>query len=127
MMDGLLAVLPSWAMAGAGAGGGYFVVLKFFEWIGGRVDKREDRVEAGAIRLDAAMQQLIKNLEDRMTGLTARLDTVEHELTECRAQHAKCEAELHRLKGLIQGLGEAKQTAAVIIAADRVADRKDVQ
>ncbi len=112
-------------MAGAGAGGGYFVVLKFFEWLGGRVDKREAAVEASSIRLDTAMHKLLKNLEDRMQALTGRLDVVEHELTECRAQHAKCEAELSRLRGMMQGFGDVKQQAQVYIAAERLADREE--
>lgn len=112
-------------MAGAGAGGGYFIVLKFFEWLGGRVDKREAAVEVSAARLDTAMHKLIKNLEDRMTALTDRLDVVEHELSECRAQHAKCEAELSRLRGMLQGYGDVKNQAQTIIASERLADREE--
>ncbi len=126
-MDGILTALPNWIAGGGAAGGGYFIVLKFFEWVGGRVDKREAAVEASAVRLDTAMHKLLKNLEDRMQALTERLDTVEHELTECRAQHAQCEAELHRLKGIVQGLGDAKQQAQNIIAAERIADRREAQ
>lgn len=126
-MDGLLTVLPSWAAAGTGAGAGFFMVKWFFEWLGGRVDKREAAVDRTAARVDATTQTLIHNLEDRMTSLTSRLDLVETELKDCRDQHAKCEAELAQLRGLVHGLGDAKQTAQVIVAADRLADRKGNQ
>jgi chromosome segregation ATPase len=122
-LDSALSVIPSWAAAGVGGGAGFYFVKWFFEWLGGRVDKREAAAEKVSELNDATTRRLIEKLEARLDSLTTRLDHVEGELIQCRAQHATCEAELARLKGIIQGLGDAKQQAANIVAAERTADR----
>jgi chromosome segregation ATPase len=123
MMEAALNTLPSWAAAGGGAGAGFFLLKFILEWIGGRVDKREEANTASAARLDAATYKLIETLEKRMEDLTTRLDLVENELVHCRAQHAQCEAELTRLRAAVQGLGDARQQAANIVAAEKAMDR----
>jgi septal ring factor EnvC (AmiA/AmiB activator) len=122
-MTDILATLPSWAAAGGGVGAGFFFAKYALEWLGGRLDKREAAVAARDERLDVSTQKLIGTLEERMSNLTARLDRVEEELINCRAQHAQCEAELTRLRATVQGLGDAKQHAQSIIAAERLIDR----
>lgn len=122
-IDTAISMIPNWAAAGTGAGAGFFVIKWFFEWASGRVDKREAAAEKVSELNDATTRRLIDKLEERLDSLTARLDHVEGELVQCRAQHATCEAELARLKGIIQGFGDAKQQAASIIAAERVQDR----
>jgi hypothetical protein len=118
-----LEAIPTWIGGGAGAGAGFFALKWIFEWAGGRVDKREAAAVANAERLDSATQVLIQNLEDRMNSLTDRLDHVETELANCRTQHAQCESELGRLRAIVQGMGESRQQAAVIVAGERVIDR----
>lgn len=122
-VETMLEALPATAAAGAGAGGGFFLIKFLFEWAGGRLDKREAAAVASSERLDTATYKLIEKLEERMNALTARLDQVEHELTECRAQHAICEAELAKLRAVIQGFGDARNQAAAAVAADRLQDR----
>ncbi len=126
-LETIMDALPATAAAGAGAGGGFFLIKFLFEWAGGRLDKREAAAVASSERLDTATYKLIEKLEERMNALTMRLDHVEHELTECRAQHATCEAELAKLRAVVQGIGDVKQQAAVVVAADRLMDRTNAR
>lgn len=119
----LIETLPAWVGLGAGGGAGFYMLKWFIEWLGGRVDKREASLESGVARLDAATQKLIENLQRRLDDVTDRLIVVEHELAECRTQHAETRAEAMRLQATVQGLGDAKQQAANIVAAERTMDR----
>lgn len=122
-METSLHSLGNWAMAGGSAGAGFLLLKLLIEKVFTRLDNREAAAVATSARLDQATYKLIEKLEERMNALTARLDQVEHELTECRTQHAQCEAELSKLRAIVQGFGDAKQQAANIVAADRLQDR----
>ncbi|HKY82607.1 MAG TPA: hypothetical protein VJM09_14165 [Sphingobium sp.] len=101
------------AALGGSAGGGFFIVKWFVEWIAGRLDKREARLDAGA-------DKLIGALEKRIETLTSRLDAVEHMLADCQRMHSKSEAEVLRLTALVEAQGEIRQQAQRVIAADRM-------
>lgn len=122
----LPASLPDWIGAGAGAGVGgaatVFLIMKFLDWVGGRVDKREAAVEASFDRLDRGNDKLIARMQEQIEGLSTRLERVEKELEHCRDERARDQAELARLRGLVQGMGEAREQAAVIVASERAAD-----
>ena len=105
--------LGSVAALGGGAGGGFFVVKWFVEWIAGRLDKREARIDAGSDRL-------IAGLENRIETLTMRLDAVERMLADCQKMHAKSEAEVLRLSALVEAQGEIRQRVQQVVAADRL-------
>ena len=94
-MSDWLTILSAWLAAGTGAGGGFFVIKWVFEYIGGRMDRRAEALDAGT-------QQLINNLQNRLTTVEARLDKAETELAECRAKHATSEAEVARLKSHVE-------------------------
>lgn len=130
--------IPDWLTAGAGAGvglgaGGVLAVhlIKWLiEYVGGRVDKREAAIEARTAHLDEATQALIDHLQQQITdqaerfgAVLTRLDHVEAELETCRSQHAEAEARAKRYEGLAQGMGDAREAAALILASDRLADR----
>lgn len=104
------------AALGGGAGGGFFMVKWFAEWVAGRQDKRE-------ARLDATSDKLIASLEARLETLTTRLDVVETMLAECQKQHAKSDAEVMRLSAIVDAQGEIRQRAAAVVAADRLAQQ----
>ena len=99
---------------GAGLGAGAFFAKWFFEWIGGRVDKREERV-------DKATQDLFDHMETQITRLTTRVESAEHALAACEKKHQETLEEVSRLKGLVAGLGDARQHAALIVAAEKQA------
>lgn len=92
------------------------MVKWFAEWVAGRQDKRE-------ARLDATSDKLIASLETRLDTLTERLDAVERLLADCQKQHAKSEAEVLRLTAIVDAQGEIRQRAAAVVAADRLAQQ----
>ena len=105
-----------WGASGVGAGGGFFIIKWLFEYVGGRMDKR-------AAALDQGTQLLIEGLEKRLDTVTERLDRVERDLADCRYKHAESEAEVLRLKAMMQGAGDAREHAALIIAAEKQAGK----
>jgi len=112
ILPDLLASLPAWFGVGAGSGAGFFTLKWLIEWIGGRMDRRADALDKGT-------QRLIEGLESRLNAVTARLDKVEQELAECTKKHAESEAKSLRLEAMLQGAGDARQHAQLIIAADK--------
>lgn len=105
---------------GASAGVGYFMIRWFFEWMGGRLDKREERVDAGMKALLDALQKRVEATEKRLALTEDRLAKTEQELRDCERKHAVSDAEITRLKAILQGQGEIRQLAAGAVAADRI-------
>ncbi len=124
MFESLLAGLPAFFTIGAGGGAGFFGIKWFIEWLGGRVDKREESIERRAAGVDRAQAALNDRLEKRVCLLEKRLDRTEDELAECSRKHAESEAEVARLRAQIMGMGDARQVAQSIVAADRISDRE---
>lgn len=114
----LLEQIGVFAGAGAGAGGGFFMVKWAVEWVAGRLDKRE-------ARLDASTDKLIAAQDRRIDALTTRLDAVERLLADCQRKHAESEATVLRLQAIIDGKGEIAQRAQAIVAADRLAEKRE--
>lgn len=108
--------LPAWLGAGAAAGGGFGIIKWIFEYIGGRMDKRADR-------LDADTRFVIDQLRAELGRVSQRLDRVETELADCQHKHAEAEAKVMRLEARQQGYSEARDRAQTILAAERLADR----
>lgn len=105
--------VAAFAGAGGGAGLGFYALKWFTEWIAGRNDKRE-------ARLDATSDKLISSLEVRIETLTKRLDTIEGLLADCQKMHAKAEADVLRLTAIVEAQGEIRQRAAGVVALDRL-------
>lgn len=119
-MSGFLSMiphtLPAWLGAGAAAGGGFASIKWVFEFVGGRMDKRADR-------LDADTRFVIDQLRAELGRTNQRLDRVETELADCQHKHAEAEAKVMRLEARQQGYSEARDRAQTILAAERLADR----
>lgn len=131
MLESALSTLPAWISVGAGGGAGFFFIKWIFDWVGARVDKREDAVEASFARLDKGTQALIEHLQrevrtlsDRVTRQDGRIETLEGELKECRVKHADAEARVKHLEAVMQGYGDARQKAQLIVSAELDAERK---
>lgn len=129
-IDDVLQAIATSSAFGMGAGGAWFGLRYFLEWLGVRVDKREAAAQASAKAIDDGYQALIRHLQTQITEQAGRIteeakrtDAVEAELAKCNKRDAEREAELGRLKGLLHGLGDAKQEAARIVAADRLIDK----
>lgn len=104
------------AVGGGTAGLSFGLLFVAVRWcanfIAGRLDKKEERV-------DGATQRLFDRLEKRLDGETTRGDRHELELRECQDKHAECEARVKQLEAMMQGYGDAREKAALIIAAEK--------
>lgn len=81
----------STAAFGGGAGAVFWAVRWFFEWLGGRWDRRQEVI-------DSKTDRLIERLETRVDQLQERLSAAEVDLAECKKLHIVAEGELTRLK-----------------------------
>lgn len=125
----------SLAVASGAAGGTFGLTFVAVRWcanfIAGRLDRKEDR-------LDADIASLINGLKDRVDALTkserelrtaAATDREEfrkyqretdEQLQDCRRKHAESEAEVIKLRAMLQGYGDARNLAQMNVAADKV-------
>jgi hypothetical protein len=104
-------------LAGASAAGTGVLIWRLLAWVSGRMDRREDRI-------DAATKTVIDTLEEMVKGLSARVKLVEHDLVDCQTKHANSEAEVAKLKAIIDAGGEIRQRAAGIVALNRLDDQE---
>lgn len=96
--------LRSFAFGATGAGGGLLTVRWLATFIGGRMDRRAEALDAGT-------QRLMERFEARIDELTKRVTTVERELAECQRKHAEAEAKAARLEALVGMTGPAMKLA----------------
>lgn len=122
--------LPGWLGAGLTAGGGFAAVKWCLEFFAGRLDKR-------AAALDGDTRFLFEGLKAQVTLLTDRIVSAESDLRACQERHseseareldlqrrlAASEAEIARLKAMMQGYGDARDRVQVEQAASRLIDR----
>lgn len=111
-MDNIFTVATTTLGLGAGGGAGFFFVRWLFEFLGGRMDKRADRIDAGTDKLISLMQAEMKRLSERVDGL-------EEDLRDCKRRHAESDAEVMRLKAILQGYGEAREKAQLIVSSEK--------
>ncbi|WP_221537798.1 hypothetical protein [Qipengyuania huizhouensis] len=123
-MENFLNIAGTATAVTTGGGVGYFFVRWLFEYLGGRMDKKADRIDAGMDKLIARMETQIEGLIARGADLEKRLEKVEGDLAECKHKHAESEAEVARLKAAMQGYGEAREKAQLILASERREQKK---
>ena len=102
---------------GASGGGGFFAIKWFAEFIGGRLNRREDR-------LDNQTRQTIADLRNEVNELRERCAVTERRLEECKDQHLLEKTERLKLQVILENKGIIDQKAQLIIAADKLADRE---
>lgn len=119
-----LSILTNWLLAGTGAAGGWVVINKFVDFISGRLGRREDQVVAAQARIDTATHELILALQRQVDAQATQITAINTELEECRANHAHAQEEIARLRGLVHGLGDARQSAQRIVS-EAVIELKD--
>lgn len=103
----------TWIGVGASGGAGFFTMRWLLEWFSSRWDKRTGLIDVGT-------EKLIKHLEEQYERVLVRLSRVEDDLEECKRLHMEEKEEVSRLRGLFQGLGDARQVAALIVAQEKV-------
>lgn len=96
------------------AGRGISWMLVFFT---GRQDRRQAQI-------DEATKELIEGLRTEVREVREELRLVKASLHECERKHLESEAKVARLEGTLAGLGDARQHAALIVAAEKVKDKE---
>lgn len=115
----------SWGMSGMGAGLGFFAVRWVAIFVAGRWDKKEAQIDAGTRRLIEQLEHQIDALTKREESREQRLSRFENDLADCKRLHAESEAEVMRLKAMLQGYGDARQIQQVKRAADKIVRERD--
>ena len=100
---------------------GLAVGLAFLKWmidfIAKRTDRREDRVDAGTRALFDDHRAEIDRLKAECVELRAGL-------ADCLRKHAEAEARELGLKAEMQGYGNARQHAQLIVSAEKLKDHE---
>ena len=129
-IGGVLENTATWIGTGAGAGAGFFAVRWFAVFLSGRWDKKEEQIDAatqqiitqlreGNSRLSEAEKQTRAEMVEMRKEFRERFDDLEKKLRECETRHAQGEAEVMRLKAAMQGYGEAREKASLIMAKEK--------
>ena len=124
MVDSIVNLTATTFGLGLGGGAGFFFIKWLFEYLGGRMDKRADRIDAGTDKLIENLQKQVEDLLAREKVREVRLAKVEDDLADCKRRHAESDAEVMRLKAIMQGRGEVRDRVQSIVAAEVLADRK---
>jgi len=100
------------SVGGMSFGFSFLVVRWLAGFVAGRIDKKEDR-------LDTGLQSLLDDFRQEIDRMKAECVSLREGLAECERKHAESEEEVARLRGLMQGYGDAKQLAQLNVAADK--------
>lgn len=108
-----------WTAGGLSVGIGIYIARLFgngcrwlVEYFTGRLDQQQRHN-------DEVAQRQFDRLEREISNLTDRVEKAETALLECNRKHAESEAKVMRLEATLQGYGDARQQAAVIVAAEK--------
>lgn len=82
------------------------------EFFTGRQDKRQAHI-------DSVTRELIDALREEIGGLRERVAAAERALRECKDQHSEANAKVLKLEAMLAGLGDARQHAQLIVAAEK--------
>src|SRR5690606_3128028 len=108
--------LAELAVASGTAGGSFGLVFVAVRWtanfIAGRMDKRQEHI-------DAATKELIDALRSDVVDLRTRVVSAEQQLRECQKQHGEARAEVMELRAMMKGLGDARQHAQLIVSSEK--------
>ena len=115
MLDGVGAI-AAWVPAGAGLGLG-LLSIRLLAMVIAQWNVKEDRIDKGTALLISQLQQQTKDLLEWK-------ERVEVELMECQRRHAASEEEVARLRGLMQGYGDARDKAQLIVSEEKRKDRE---
>lgn len=107
-----LSTLAYSGVAGFGLGTAFLFVRWAAHFIAGRIDAKEDR-------LDAGMGVLLAGLRDELDRVKKDCSEFRDALRKCEEKHAESAAEVMQLKAMLQGYGDARQIAQLKVAADK--------
>jgi len=102
---------------GGGAGIGFFIVKWVAEWLSGRMDKREARLDRIQDDLLKGLLKDVDRLKQEGAVMREQMASLQDQLIECKRQHAVAEGKIVELQGQLMVPGMARQQAQQIIAA----------
>lgn len=110
---------------GFSIGGGVVAMRWLLNWLTGRHDRREDRLDRRWSEFQEAQDKRIKEQDERLNKQSARIDTLEADVELCHEEKRDLAARLSRVEGFATGRGEAVQMDQTAISIGRVFnDRK---
>ena len=111
-----LSTLAYSGVAGFGLGTAFLFVRWAAHFVASRIDKKEDR-------LDAGMTVLLDGMRIELDRVKKDCGEFRDALRECERKHSESAAEVMQLKAMLQGYGDARQNAQLQVAADKQAGK----
>lgn len=108
-----LSTLAYSGVAGFGLGTAFLFVRWAAHFIAARIDRKEDR-------LDAGMTALLEGMRTELDRVKKDCGEFRDALRECERKHSESAAEVMQLKAMLQGYGDARQIAQLQVAADKL-------
>lgn len=115
--DTILQTLAFGGSAGFSLGFAFLFVRWLASFIAGRQDAR-------TAHLDGATKLLIDQLQEQVKALIEHQETTERKLAECMDRDIEKERRIAHLEGIQLGMGDARQHAALIVANEKLKDKK---
>ncbi|MBY8826129.1 hypothetical protein [Sphingomonas colocasiae] len=106
------------AAGGAGAGGGFYAIRWFFQWITGRLDRRQDLLDAQDQRVDREWQAIREELKADNDRMKARLEAISRQNEAIRFAFHHVAAALIRIDPKNPALIQAEQMLAKAFPVD---------
>lgn len=108
-----------WGLAKFASGGGGFAAVLLFgrwlvNWLTGRHDRREARLDAKSQEVDQRWASYTKRTEERCEGLETRLAVAEAEVDQCHKDKRALEGRVSALEGFANGMGDRRQESQLI-------------
>lgn len=111
--------IVAYSSVGIGGGAGYFFFKWLVEYLGGRMDRRAEALDKGTQQLIDNLQKQVSVLVELREGDLRRISQIEEDLQACKKLHAAADARVMQLESILQGKGDAKQYAQLLIAAEK--------
>lgn len=104
---------------GSGFAGAFFVVKWLAEWMTGRMDKKEARLDRIQNDLIKGLLKDVERLKTEGAEMRTEIKGLHTQLNECETRHIEAEGKIVKLEGMLQAAGLARQMAQQIGAATR--------
>lgn len=104
---------------GSGFAGAFFVVKWLAEWMTGRMDKKEARLDRIQDDLIKGLLKDVERLKTEGAEMRTEIKGLHTQLNECETRHIEAEGKIMKLEATLAGAGQARQQAQQIIAANR--------
>lgn len=118
-MENWFKLIASWGTVGLSGGVGFYALRWTLEWFGARADRRAEAIDAGTQQIILNLREEVNRMIEQGNRDRARITAVEAALDECKEKHADAELRVKKLEGLLQGIGDARQYAQLIVSDEK--------